>query len=124
MFSFSLSYGVGIFDTRKGSTPVEQSLIENSHRDPAYKAIWLQSKSGTEFFSGSTDGKVKDKQTIRFFIKNEIVVLDPLVGYEEVIGACRNSDLRYREKRSIGTCTRCHVIRIRIDYCTNNFLLS
>ena len=49
----------GIFDTRKGSTAVEQSLIENSHRDPAYKTIWLQSKSGTEFFSGSTDGKVK-----------------------------------------------------------------
>lgn len=50
---------LGIFDTRKGSTAVEQSLIENSHRDPAYKTIWLQSKSGTEFFSGSTDGKVK-----------------------------------------------------------------
>jgi len=49
----------GIFDTRKGSTAVEQSLIENSHRDPAYKTIWLQSKSGTEFFSASTDGKVK-----------------------------------------------------------------
>jgi hypothetical protein len=49
---------IGVFDTRKGSTAVEQSLIENSHRDPAYKTIWLQSKSGTEFFSGSTDGKV------------------------------------------------------------------
>lgn len=49
----------GIFDTRKGSTAVEQSLIENSHRDPAYKTVWLQSKSGTEFFSASTDGKVK-----------------------------------------------------------------
>jgi hypothetical protein len=49
---------LGVFDTRKGSTAVEQSLIESSHRDPAYKTIWLQSKSGTEFFSGSTDGKV------------------------------------------------------------------
>jgi hypothetical protein len=53
---------IGIFDTRKGSTAVEQSLIENSHRDPAYKTIWLQSKSGTEFFSGSTDGKVKKRR--------------------------------------------------------------
>ena len=53
------SLSLGIFDTRKGSTAVEQSLIENSHRDPAYKAIWLQSKSGTEFFSASTDGKVR-----------------------------------------------------------------
>ncbi len=48
----------GLFDTRKGNTAVEQSLIENSHRDPAYKTVWLQSKSGTEFFSASTDGKV------------------------------------------------------------------
>ena len=38
---------------------MEQSLIENSHRDPAYKTVWLQSKSGTEFFSASTDGKVR-----------------------------------------------------------------
>ncbi len=54
-----ISFSIGIFDTRKGSTAVEQSLIENSHRDPAYKTVWLQSKSGTEFFSASTDGKVK-----------------------------------------------------------------
>jgi dynein intermediate chain 2 len=56
----------GIFDTRKGSTAVEQSLIENSHRDPAYKTIWLQSKSGTEFFSASTDGKVRFKNFVFF----------------------------------------------------------
>ncbi len=63
--SFSSFFSIGIFDTRKGSTAVEQSLIENSHRDPAYKTIWLQSKSGTEFFSASTDGKVKQSRFLQ-----------------------------------------------------------
>lgn len=49
---------VCIFDTRKGSQPVEISLIEKSHRDPAYRTIWVQSKTGSEFFSSSTDGQV------------------------------------------------------------------
>lgn len=46
------------WDTRKGSQPVEMSAIENSHRDPVYKVIWLQSKTGSETFSASTDGQV------------------------------------------------------------------
>ncbi|XP_072259578.1 dynein axonemal intermediate chain 2 [Pyxicephalus adspersus] len=46
------------WDTRKGGQPVELSVIEHSHRDPVYKVIWLQSKTGTECFSTSTDGQV------------------------------------------------------------------
>ncbi len=46
------------WDTRKGSQPVEMSTIEHSHRDPVYKVIWLQSKTGTDIFSASTDGQV------------------------------------------------------------------
>ena len=64
---------IGIFDTRKGSTAVEQSLIENSHRDPAYKTIWLQSKSGTEFFSASTDGKVKSNEFLHYSLRLMII---------------------------------------------------
>ncbi|CAF0762156.1 unnamed protein product [Didymodactylos carnosus] len=67
---------VCIFDTRKGSTAVEQSLIENSHRDPAYKTIWLQSKSGTEFFSGSTDGKILWWDTKKLTEPVETLILD------------------------------------------------
>ena len=47
------------WDTRKGAQPVEMSPIEHSHRDPAYKTIWLASKTGTECFSASTDGQVR-----------------------------------------------------------------
>lgn len=35
--------------------------MEVSHRDPVYGAKWLQSKTGTECFSASTDGQVKGR---------------------------------------------------------------
>ncbi|PIK43294.1 putative dynein intermediate chain 3, ciliary [Apostichopus japonicus] len=49
---------VAFWDTRKGSQAVEMSPVEHSHHDPVYKTIWLQSKTGTECFSASTDGQV------------------------------------------------------------------
>ena len=70
------TYFLGLFDTRKGNTAVEQSLIENSHRDPAYKTVWLQSKSGTEFFSASTDGKVLWWDTKKLSEPVETLILD------------------------------------------------
>ena len=36
------------------------SILENSHRDPVYNVLWINSKSGTEFFSSSTDGQVSN----------------------------------------------------------------
>ena len=50
----------GFWDTRKGSHSVELTPIEHSHLDPCYKLIWLQSKTGSECFSTSTDGQVCD----------------------------------------------------------------
>ncbi|NP_001089510.1 dynein axonemal intermediate chain 2 S homeolog [Xenopus laevis] len=49
---------IAYWDTRKGGNPVESTVIEYSHRDPVYKVIWLQSKTGTECFSASTDGQI------------------------------------------------------------------
>ncbi|XP_069728508.1 dynein axonemal intermediate chain 2 [Phaenicophaeus curvirostris] len=49
---------MGYWDTRKGSLPVEISTTELGHREPVYGAFWLQSKTGTECFSASTDGQV------------------------------------------------------------------
>ncbi|KAK2111994.1 hypothetical protein P7K49_011741 [Saguinus oedipus] len=46
------------WDTRKGSLVADLSTIEFSHRDPVYGTIWLQSKTGTECFSASTDGQI------------------------------------------------------------------
>ncbi|GCB65186.1 hypothetical protein scyTo_0007664 [Scyliorhinus torazame] len=51
---------MGYWDTRKGGQAVEMPAIEVGHRDPVYKIIWLQSKTGTECFSASTDGQVTE----------------------------------------------------------------
>lgn len=56
---FNKSWCVLVFwDTRKGGQSMDVSSLEQSHRDPVYKTIWLQSKTGTEAFSASTDGQV------------------------------------------------------------------
>lgn len=68
---------VCIFDIRKGSQPVEISLIEKSHRDPAYRTNWVQSKTGSEFFSTSTDGQVLWWDYRKLQDPIETIVLDP-----------------------------------------------
>ncbi|NXK52823.1 DNAI2 protein, partial [Chauna torquata] len=64
------------WDTRKGGLPVEVSTVEVSHRDPVYGAIWLQSKTGTECFSASTDGQVLWWDIRKLSEPTEILVLD------------------------------------------------
>jgi len=49
---------VSYWDMRKGNHPIESTPIETSHRDPVYDMAWLQSKTGTEFMTTSTDGYV------------------------------------------------------------------
>ena len=70
---------VAFWDVRKGSQPVETSLVEHSHHDPAYKTLWIQSKTGTEFFSASTDGQVLfwDIRKLGEPITHETIILDP-----------------------------------------------
>ncbi|NXS62969.1 DNAI2 protein, partial [Brachypteracias leptosomus] len=64
------------WDTRKGGLPVEVSPVEVSHRDPVYGAIWLQSKTGTECFSASTDGQVLWWDIRKLSEPTETLVLD------------------------------------------------
>jgi len=49
---------VAFWDLRKGHTPVESSILENSHHDPVYDVFWIQSRSGNECCSLSTDGQL------------------------------------------------------------------
>lgn len=74
---FFIVFKKGVFDTRKGSQPVELSLIEKSHRDPAYRALWVQSKTGSEFFSASSDGQVLWWDYRKLQDPIESLVLDP-----------------------------------------------
>ncbi|XP_054613747.1 dynein axonemal intermediate chain 2-like [Dunckerocampus dactyliophorus] len=69
------------WDTRTGSHPVEVSTLEHSHRDPVYKAIWLQSETGTEAFSASTDGQILWWDVRQLSKPMERLVLD--LGWEE-----------------------------------------
>ncbi|CAM9437147.1 unnamed protein product [Lampetra fluviatilis] len=68
---------IAYWDTRKGCQPVETTAIEHSHRDPVYKVIWQQSKTGTEFFSCSTDGQVLWWDVRRMTEPMERLALDP-----------------------------------------------
>ncbi|KAF7643978.1 hypothetical protein LDENG_00230160 [Lucifuga dentata] len=60
----------------QGQHPVELSSVEQSHRDPVYKTIWLQSKTGTEAFSASTDGQVLWWDVRKLSEPTERLVLD------------------------------------------------
>ncbi|KAK2150722.1 hypothetical protein LSH36_393g00019 [Paralvinella palmiformis] len=68
---------VAYWDRRKGSQPIELTPIEHSHRDPVYKTIWLQSKTGTECFSASTDGQVLWWDIRKMGEPTEKLYLDP-----------------------------------------------
>ena len=50
---------VSYWDTRRGDTPMDTSIIEKSHRDPVYDIWWLQGKTAYECASTSTDGQVR-----------------------------------------------------------------
>jgi hypothetical protein len=54
----SLSPQVCWWDVRKGGNPEGTITLDQSHLDPVYKTIWMNAKTGTEFFTGSTDGTV------------------------------------------------------------------
>ena len=47
-----------VWDTRKGSKPVSVSPVEKSHRDPAGSVLWMQTKTGNDCFTCSSDGQV------------------------------------------------------------------
>lgn len=50
---------VGIWDQRIGGDPKATCAPHVAHRDLVRNVIFINSKSGQEFFSGSVDGSVK-----------------------------------------------------------------
>ncbi|XP_021928495.1 dynein intermediate chain 3, ciliary isoform X1 [Zootermopsis nevadensis] len=76
---------VAFWDVRKSSTPAGMSALEPSHRDPVYSVLWINSKSGTEFFSSSTDGQIKWWDTRKLNEPNETLILDVVKGEEQVL---------------------------------------
>lgn len=68
---------VCIWDVRKSTShPIEVSNLDISHTDPCHSALWIQSKTGTDFFSGSTDGTCKWWDTRNLKQPVEELILD------------------------------------------------
>jgi dynein intermediate chain 2 len=49
---------IAVWDGKKSGEPVLLSSVERSHSDPVTHFHWLQSRTGTECVSTSTDGRV------------------------------------------------------------------
>ena len=47
------------WDERRGGKPVAEISLSHSHSEPVFKTIWTSSKTGSEFFTASSDGLVK-----------------------------------------------------------------
>ncbi|KAL1110296.1 hypothetical protein AAG570_008373 [Ranatra chinensis] len=76
---------VAFWDTRKGSEPVDCSDHYQSFRDPVISVLWVNSKSGMEFFSAATDGQVKWWDVRKFSKPLETLILDTTKGEEQLL---------------------------------------
>ncbi|GJQ68712.1 hypothetical protein Trydic_g17247 [Trypoxylus dichotomus] len=85
LVSGQLNGQVAVWDIRRGSEPVELSVVEQSHRDPVHNVLWINSKSGSEFFSSSTDGQVKWWDVRKLSEPLETLILDPSKNEDQVI---------------------------------------
>lgn len=53
-----MSGQVAYWDIRKSSKCAAISNVKYSHRDPVKSLYWINSKTSTEFYTGSSDGQV------------------------------------------------------------------
>eukprot|EP00049_Salpingoeca_infusionum_P018565 m.357810 g.357810 ORF g.357810 m.357810 type:complete len:572 (+) comp17943_c0_seq1:313-2028(+) len=92
---------IGVWDTRKGSRPIETSPVERSHRDPVFAAEFLASKTGTEFFSCSSDGFVKWWDIRKMSEPTEELLMD--IGDQQLGAVCLEFESTMPTRYMIGT---------------------
>ena len=46
------------WDDRLGGKPAGEVSLSTAHTEPVFKTMWVSSKTGTEFFTASSDGRV------------------------------------------------------------------
>ena len=49
---------------RIGGRPAGEIPLSVAHTEPVFKTMWIQSKTGSEFFTASSDGTVSTMSTI------------------------------------------------------------
>ena len=77
---------LGVWDLRKsGNKAVESTVIEKTHNDPIYDVEWIQSRTGTEFVSVSTDGVICwwDARKLGTGPMDQMVLCDQLESAED-----------------------------------------
>ncbi|KAI9090026.1 WD40-repeat-containing domain protein [Phlyctochytrium arcticum] len=93
---------ISFWDTRKGPFPVDTSTVDKSHRDPVYGLSWVQSKSGSEFFSTSSDGQVLWWDIRKLAEPTENMLLDPERNGQTVGGTVIDYETTMPTKFMIG----------------------
>lgn len=98
---------VCIWDVRKNSThPTEVTRLDVSHTDPCHSALWIQSKTGTDFFSSSTDGTCKwwDTRNMRQPVEELILDITKKLDKNIALGAvCLEYEPTMPTKFMVGT---------------------
>lgn len=76
---------VAAWDTRVERTPVSVSPMEVSHRMSCNHVLWINSKTGTEFFSGGSDGQILwwDTRNLNEYL--DVLLMDPMKTDEQEI---------------------------------------
>ena len=89
-----------VFDTRRGSQPVDYTTLEYRHKDAVQRVNWIQSKQSTECVSIATDGQILfwDTRNLLKPIEEHLLTMpaNKVNGYEGVVGGtCMHYDTSY-----------------------------
>jgi len=78
------------YDLKRGPTPCMKSKCEISHYDPVYDVVWLQSKTGQDCASVSSDGRLLfwDCRKLDEFVDECVLTDGGAKGEEKTLGGC------------------------------------
>lgn len=78
------------YDLKRGPTPCMKSKVEVSHYDPIYDVVWMQSKTGQDCASVSSDGRLLfwDCRKLDEFVDECILTDGGAKGEEKTLGGC------------------------------------
>lgn len=73
------------WDTRVGEDPVGTTPREVCHRESVNSVLWINSKTGSEFFSGGADGQVIWWDTRKLNERLDVLFMDPEKSDDQVL---------------------------------------
>jgi len=78
------------YDLKRGPTPCMKSKVEVSHYDPVYDVVWMQSKTGQDCASVSSDGRLLfwDCRKLDEFVDECFLTDGGQKGEEKTLGGC------------------------------------